>query len=168
MWRISSTSAVARVQASGVAAAVTALALAGCGGAQAPSEATADRATVRADIVAAVEAVGAGHSQVVPVPEPGARPCTVVVLLATREAPRADATARIAAVLTGRGWRQAGAPLGDERVYSHARWRLDVGAGTWPHARLLDLVADEQRPEGDTFTGVIASARREGCPAGAS
>ncbi|MFF9280366.1 hypothetical protein [Streptomyces griseosporeus] len=149
-----------------MAAALAALALAGCGAAQAPSEAADDHATVRADIVTAVEATGSGHPQVVPVPEPAARPCTVVVLLATREAPRSDAAARIAAVLTARGWRQQGD--GDERVYTRARWRLDVGAGTWPYARLLDLVADEQRPEGDTFTGVIASARRAGCPAGAS
>ncbi|MFE2265730.1 hypothetical protein [Streptomyces griseosporeus] len=148
---------------------VTAAALAGCGGAHPPPEAGPDdRALVRADITVALDALGSGHPQVVSVPRPAARPCTVVVLLATREAPRADATARIAAVLAGRGWRQAGAPLGDERVYTRARWRLDVGAGTWPYARLLDLVADEQRPEGDTFTGVIASARREGCPAGAS
>lgn len=161
MWRISS--AVARVRASRVAAAVAALALAGCGGAQAPSEAAVDRASVRADITVALDALGAGHPQVVPVPEPAARPCTVVALLATRKTPPADATARIAAVLTARGWQQQGD--GGEQAYTRARWRLDVGAGTWPYARLLDLVADGQRPEGDTFTGVIASARRDDCPA---
>ncbi|MBM4824884.1 hypothetical protein HXP45_28025 [Streptomyces actuosus] len=151
-----------------MAAAVAALALAGCGGAQAPSEAAVDRVTVRADTLAALKATGAGHPHVVPVPEPAARPCTVVALLATQEAPRAQATARIAAVLTGRGWRRQGGPLrGDEGVYTRAGWRLDVGAGTWPYARLLDLVAEEQRPEGDTFTGVIAVARRDGCPAAA-
>ncbi|MFF9620540.1 hypothetical protein [Streptomyces griseosporeus] len=32
-------------------------------------------------------------------------------------------------------------------------------------ADIVDLVADGQRPEGDTFTGVIAFARRDGCPA---
>lgn len=165
MWRISATSAVARVRASRVAAAVTALALAGCGGAQAPSEAAADRAAVRADIVAAVAVLGSGNPEVVPVPRPAARPCTVVALLETRETPRADAIARIAAVLTGRGWRQQSD--GDERVFTRARWQLDVGAGTWPYARLLDLVADGQRPEGDTFTGVIAFGRRDGCPVAA-
>ncbi|MGV9272493.1 hypothetical protein [Streptomyces griseosporeus] len=145
---------------------VTAAVLAGCGGAHPPPEAGPDdRALVRADVTVALDALGSGHPQVVSVPRPAARPCTVVALLQTREAPRAAATARIAAVLTGRGWRQQSD--GDERVFTRARWQLDVDAGVWPYARLLGLVADGQRPEGDTFTGVLAVARRDGCPAAA-
>ncbi|WP_437100133.1 hypothetical protein [Streptomyces sp. enrichment culture] len=150
-----------------LAAVVTAVALAGCGGGDAPPKAGGDRAAVRADVVAAVEAGGTGRPRVVPAPQPEAQACTVVVLLETRDVPHGDAGTRMAAVLTGRGWKQRehSREGGDQRVFTRDGWRLDLGAARWPHDRFLELVADGQRPEGDTFTGVIAFARHDGCPA---
>ncbi|MFF9025655.1 hypothetical protein [Streptomyces eurythermus] len=151
-----------------LAAAVTAVALAGCGGGDAPPEAGGDRAAVRADVVAAVGAGGVGRPRAVPAPEPGAEACTVVVLLETPNVPQADVGARMAAVLTGRGGkREHSREDGDQRAFTRDGWWLDLGTPRWPHDRLLELVADGQRPEGDTFTEVIAFARQGGCPAAA-
>ncbi|MFE9905634.1 hypothetical protein [Streptomyces achromogenes] len=83
--------------------------------------------------------------------------------------PQGDASARMAAVLTGRGrkLREHSREGGDQRVFTRDGWRLDLGAARWPHDRLLELVADGQRPQSDTITGVIAFARHGGCPAAA-